>query len=143
VSSPWPERFNIIQAEGENPQTTTEAVHNPKRKRAETTAAQIARNGPKLQQAKGDEVTLSFGAVLKPVPGLPVTLTARKYSIGMLAHLLSQIGPGAWDFQLSWDENAGPTLFTALQEQLGLKLEPRKVPVAYFVIDSAQRPGDN
>jgi uncharacterized protein (TIGR03435 family) len=42
-----------------------------------------------------------------------------------------------------WDDDAGPTLDVALQEQLGLRLESQKVPVAYFVIDSAQRPSAN
>jgi uncharacterized protein (TIGR03435 family) len=30
---------------------------------------------------------------------------------------------GEYDFTLSWDENAGPTLSTALKEQLGLQVE--------------------
>jgi uncharacterized protein (TIGR03435 family) len=36
-----------------------------------------------------------------------------------------------------------PSLFTALQEQLGLELESRKVPVDVFVVDHAQLPSDN
>ena len=50
---------------------------------------------------------------------------------------------GIYDFKLSWDETAGPSIFTALQEQLGLRLEPQKVPVSFFVIESAQRPTAN
>ena len=39
------------------------------------------------------------------------------------------------------DENADrPSIFTALQEQLGLQLVPQKVAVQVFVIDSVQRP---
>lgn len=34
----------------------------------------------------------------------------------------------------------GPSLFTAIQEQLGLKLEPAKGPVEVFIIDSISRP---
>ena len=36
-----------------------------------------------------------------------------------------------------------PSLFTALQEQLGLKLESKKGPVDMFVIDHVQRPSEN
>jgi len=50
--------------------------------------------------------------------------------------------PGFYDFKLTWNETEGPSVFSALQ-QIGLRLEPRKVPVSYFVFESAERPGDN
>jgi uncharacterized protein (TIGR03435 family) len=36
-----------------------------------------------------------------------------------------------------------PTIFDALEQQLGLRLEPVQVPREYLVIDSIERPGPN
>jgi uncharacterized protein (TIGR03435 family) len=64
---------------------------------------------------------------------------------------------GAFTFKLEWarDErtartdssgalpaDSSPTIFSALQE-LGLKLESRKLPMDVYVIDSAEKPGEN
>jgi uncharacterized protein (TIGR03435 family) len=59
---------------------------------------------------------------------------------------------GKYDFNLKWsfDEteassnpNAAPGLFTAVQEQLGLKLEAVKAPADVIVIDHVERPSAN
>ena len=50
---------------------------------------------------------------------------------------------GLYDFTLTWDNEAGPTLETALREQLGLRMVSEKVSTSYFVIDSAKRPSEN
>ena len=37
----------------------------------------------------------------------------------------------------------GPSIFTALQEQLGLRLDAGKAPVDHLMIDSVERPSGN
>lgn len=54
------------------------------------------------------------------------------------------IGEPRWVKSDLYDIQAsGPSLFTALKEQLGLKLEMQKRPVEVFVIDHIERPSPN
>jgi uncharacterized protein (TIGR03435 family) len=49
----------------------------------------------------------------------------------------------AWDAEQSTSDGSQPSLFTAVQEQLGLKLEAGRAPVDRFVIDRVEKPGEN
>ena len=51
--------------------------------------------------------------------------------------------PRAIDEQPMADDPAGPSIFTALRQQLGLKLESGRGPREFLVIDSIQRPSAN
>ena len=162
------DRFDL-QAEAENPAKTTKAqlqamlqstlverfdlkFHRETVER-QGFALVAGKNGPRVKGSSAADTSLSFGGQAKPGGNQPVNLTARKITIAGLAGLLSSLRQapivdktglaGEYDLTLNWDEDQGPTLATAVQEQLGLKLEPQKVPISLFVIDSAQKPSAN
>jgi uncharacterized protein (TIGR03435 family) len=97
------------------------------------------------------------------------SLEAVAMDIDLIAQTLaSQLGrpvlnktglKGLYDVKLTWTPDpalqgpggpdappadpSGPSIFTAIQEQLGLKLDSAKGPVELLVIDSVQRPSEN
>ncbi len=108
-----------------------------------------AKNGFKLKPAEGN------GSSINSSRGAGKAKAACKHvSMSRLADFLSnrvdrpvvdQSGiSDAYDFTLEWSpdqnaEDAGPSIFTALNEQLGLRLEPRKLPVSILVVDSISK----
>ncbi len=88
-------------------------------------------------------------------------LSGRGATMSRLAGELSFVGrqvidrtglTGSFDIDLEWtpdapgaapSPDAGPSIFTAIQEQLGLKLEPSTAQLEIVVIDSAERPAEN
>jgi uncharacterized protein (TIGR03435 family) len=85
-------------------------------------------------------------------------MTATKMPMSTFASILSSYvqGPvidatgleGGYEIRFEFRPDAaatgeGPSLVTALQEQLGLKLESKKGPVEMLIIDHAERPPVN
>jgi uncharacterized protein (TIGR03435 family) len=62
---------------------------------------------------------------------------------GRYDFVLSGVTMGPAGVNASAPEENTTSIFTALREQLGLKLEPRKVPVEILVIDHVERPSPN
>jgi uncharacterized protein (TIGR03435 family) len=78
--------------------------------------------------------------------GAPLWSLLQRLIPEVNAPIADQTGlSGAFDINLHWsgDPTASddfPSLFTALQEQLGLKLERRRVTVDVFIVDRFERP---
>lgn len=119
----------------------------------------VAKNGPKLKPGDPDEQwnegTMK-GGIFRG------RLILHQANMPMLAEFLAgQVGrpvvnrtglAGIFDVDFKWmpDDPAaesssasGPSLFTALDEQLGLKLEPARVDVDVLFIDHTEKPSAN
>jgi uncharacterized protein (TIGR03435 family) len=73
---------------------------------------------------------------------------------GLLQLVIGEVGApvsddttltGTFDFDIQWSNDLTPandltSIYTALQEQLGLKLEKRRVPAELFIVDRFERP---
>ena len=104
--------------------------------------------GTETRKKNGQMLTVSVHGISLAdlADGLLVDLAGRtvidKTGIGGLFDLHVEFTPEQ-NTPTSTDDAAGPSIFTALQEQLGLRLESARGPVQLFVIDHVERPSAN
>jgi uncharacterized protein (TIGR03435 family) len=110
----------------------------------------VAKNGPKMERPKPDAPYASqlwLGRIIGS--NMTMLSLARFISRSERNTVLDQTGlTGAWSVRLEWsppDASAtGPSIFTAVEEQLGLRLESRRGPLDVLVVDHAdQTPSEN
>jgi uncharacterized protein (TIGR03435 family) len=116
----------------------------------------VGKNGPKFKESAPDA---GFHAN-HGVNGRLQNLVATKFTMDMLADDIGVDRPvvdrtglrGQYDIRLEATpefritNNSAPgdiSIFDALQDQLGLKLQPQKAPVEVFVVDHAEKPSVN
>jgi uncharacterized protein (TIGR03435 family) len=120
----------------------------------------VGKGGPKLGpiQASGSSVSTSNGRIEVQM-SKSVAVLAEELSKVVGRDVIDKTGvQGRYDLKLHWtpDDRAGPpsdgsasaadsgpSIFTALQEQLGLKLESQKGQVPVLVVDSVAMPSEN
>jgi bla regulator protein blaR1 len=122
----------------------------------------VGKNGPKLKDTEGQQHGMKGGRGVMTGMGASMEILARNLSQRLERMVIDRTGlTGFYDFKLEFtpDEaqvrapgdstplpaagSSGPSLFTALQEQLGLKLETSKGPVEILEIDHAEKPSEN
>jgi uncharacterized protein (TIGR03435 family) len=121
----------------------------------------VAKGGPKLKPAADEASHKGVGTSInwagngwkltangQPTAALAKSLTDQLHRLVIDKTALT----GNYDLTLQWtpdgapastDADSAPPIYTAVQEQLGLKLQPAKAPVEVLVVDHAAMPSDN
>jgi uncharacterized protein (TIGR03435 family) len=121
------------------------------RKELSVWAITVAKNGPKIRKTRlkkyernGDFPRLSFRG--------PGELPGKNATLAEFAAMLQMVLDrpvvdrtrlsGKYDFDLTWsqDPKTPPDLFTAVEDQLGLKLQASSAPVEVLVVDRLEKP---
>lgn len=116
----------------------------------------VSKGGIKATPSDGDGSSTNGGKGRIDAKGATMARLAMRLSNLLGAPVVDMTQESRkFDFSLRWspesmlsgpvtaDTPNAPTLFTALQEQLGLKLDSRKVPVEVLVIDHAEPASEN
>jgi len=127
----------------------------------------VSKNGAKLQETKetGNQQNMMTNRGRSQGHAIQVGMLAQSLAGLTGRPVVDKTGlTGKYDFVLEWTPDpgadaraqgfgngvtepapapGGPSIFTALQEQLGLRLESQKGPVETIVIDRAEKPSDN
>lgn len=127
----------------------------------------VGKNGPKLTANAGEPgPMIRMGRGQLNGKKVSMTMLARQLSQQLGRTVIDKTDlKGEYDFTLEWTpepgqgggpfggpppadaipaaDSSGPTLFTAVQEQLGLRLESQKGPVQMLAIDSISKPTEN
>jgi uncharacterized protein (TIGR03435 family) len=121
-------------------------------------ALAVAKNGPKLKEAADDGVSEINSGPADEVTfhGVSMDMLANVLANSLDRPVFDETGlKGQFNFALAWAErrrkgNFGEavspdaqSIFTVVQERLGLKLESLKAPVGMFVVDHLERPTEN
>lgn len=110
----------------------------------------LDKNGPKFKESSAAQepgINMRRGRIKGTRE--PISILASNLGNQLGRIVLDKTGlRGAYDFTVEWDpepaaDSAGPSIFTGLQEQLGLRLESQEGPVEVLVIDSAERASEN
>jgi uncharacterized protein (TIGR03435 family) len=119
----------------------------------------LAKNGPKFAPSQVNGTTVDTRRTEISISGSDDTLAlladALARSLGR--PVVNQTGlHGRYELDLKWapddvsrpgasggSDSDSPSLFTAIQEQLGLKLLPQKGPVSVLVLDHVEMPSEN